>query len=456
MRYLKKQWIYAASLVLLLGAVFIFNYLQGAEQSVTLVAVDINPGMELIVNKRGLVDQVSLLNEDAKLLLSGKDLKNEDVYEALQIIFAKAEQQGYLDTESGKKWIWLSIVGVGEAAYAIDPQKITVQDKNYNVEVFSVNEQQWEKAKQEQLSLNKYIVKELAAEKGVPLNEEQLRSQSILSSLQQAGVDPQDLFDIEPERNMDKDPSANSAQSEPTGSAGTINNSGGVQGEHERVSDAPAQQQPDTSAVIAQEQPAAEKADKSPQAGSKVEVRKLKFEVKLAADGKVKLDYKNKDGKSEAVFERKAKQDEEKRQGQQAVTFAEQLIKQLDLNEQSDRKTVLSLLISALNMKQDEWLELEFEAEYSNGGKFKFELENPLKDQIKAEEKKKEQEKKEQEKANKKAKEQDKKKDKEKEKDKEIHKDKVKEQGEKQEKAKKPAKTGKKDNNDDDDDNDDD
>lgn len=92
-----------------------------------------------------------------------------------------------------------------------------------------------------------------------------------------------------------------------------------------------------------------------------------------------------------------------------AVSFAENLMKQLDLNEQSDRKAVQSLLLSALKIEEDGWLELQFEAEYSNGGKLKFQLENPLKAQIKAEEKKQEQERKEQEKANKKAEAQDKK-----------------------------------------------
>lgn len=487
MRFLKKQWIYAASLILLLGAVFIFNYLQGAKQPVTFVAVDINPGLELVVNKHGRVDQVNLLNEDAMLLLSGKELENEDVYEALQLIFAQAEQQGYLDPESGKKWIWLSIVGVGEAAYAIDPHKITVQDKSYYVEVFALNEQQREKAQQEQLSLNKYIVKERAAEKGIPLSAEQLRSQSILSSLQEAGVDPLDLFDegpktehiaaldqqvkdsnedskavaepparqtsVQQEPILEEDSSANRVQSEAAGNGEIPEDSRRAQGADERNSVASVQQQPGTSAVQAQEEPAAEKTGKSPQAGSQDIVQKLNLEIKLAVDGKVKLDYKIKDGKPEAKLERKVKQNQEKQQGQQAVSFAENLLKQLDLNEQSDRKAVQSLLLSALKIEEDGWLELQFEAEYSNGGKLKFQLENPLKAQIKAEEKKQEQERKEQEKANKKAEAQDKKKDKDNDNNNDKNNGNAKGQGEKPQQANMPAQSGKKNhkNNDDND-----
>ncbi|MFD3257586.1 YusW family protein [Paenibacillus lentus] len=429
-RYLKKQWIYAASLVLLLGVVFVFNYLLGSKQPATLVAIDINPGIELIVNKQGMIDQVNLLNDEAKQLLSEEEVVNQDFYQAVQWIFTQAEVQGYLDIETEKKWIWLSIVDLGQGAYSIDPQKISAPNQGYEVEVFTANEQQLEQAKDAKLTLNKYIVLELAEEKGIHLSAEQLRSQSILHSLQQAEVDPEELFKGSPPlggepltnealnqvqdksvsekdkpneeqgMNLDKEIPAKGSQGKPEGAGSIMNNNSSVRPSDER--DLPAQKQTDES-IKAQEQSAADKAEKTPKANSKPEIQKLKLEVKLAEDGEIKLEYKNKDGHAEAKVEKKSKQQEEKQEGQQAITFAEKVIKHLDLQEKSERSIVVSRVISSLNLKQNEWHEIEFEVEFSDGSEFEFESINPLKTREEAKGKKKAQEQKEHEKKEKKA-----------------------------------------------------
>lgn len=465
-RYLNKYGIYAASFVLLLGVFFILQYLQGTKQNATLVAIDINPGIELVVNSRGFVDQATPMNEEARQLLSGEEVKNRDVYEALQRIFAKAEQQGYLDAKSGQSWVWLSVVDLGPGAYLIDPQKVGGADKGIHVEVFTADEQQWELAKQERLSLNKYIVKELAAEKGIQLSAEQLRSQSILRSLEQAGVDPEELFDgqgqpaaggqergsalapggsrHEPakdggasvyqqddslwkmgeqssrsdqgEEGQDRIKQAAAGQhsqqtngketgnpdaagtdaSDRKESAGTAggSSSGRVHDANGRPSDSAAQNQPGAGNAKPEGQTGDGQAEKPSKGDSHAEIRELKLEVKLAADGKLKLEYENKDGKVQAQVEKKTSEGEAKQQGSQAISFAENVIKHLDLNSKSGRQVVLSRVITALNIKQSEWLELKIAVDYSNGGKLEYEFDNPIKAQIEARENKQEQDKK--------------------------------------------------------------
>lgn len=531
-RYLKKQWLYAASLVLLLGVVFIFNYMLGSKQPATLVAIDINPGIELVVNQQGLIDEVNLLNEEAEQLLSGKELVNQDFYQAVQWLLAHAEEHGYLDAETEKKWIWLSIVDLGPGAYSIDPAQISVQDKGYHVEIFKVDEQQLEQAKAAELTLNKYIVLELAAEKGIELNPEQLRNQSILNSLHQAGVDPVDLF-AEPLQQSGKDESSNESWESDLSKTERNNYNNGMDsglpdGRNEKESFAtseeeqreaeqrareavasqpaeqieeqvarrdnedpikesqagqekagdlvdnssargssgtelPMQKPNDSSIAKVQDQAAADQTENTPKPNSKPEIHKLMLQVKLADDGEIKVEYKNKDGKIEAKVERKSKQKEEKQQGQQAVVFAENVIKHLNVQEKSERKIVVSRVISSLSIKQNEWHEIGFEVEFSNGSVHEFESVNPLIAEDKAQAKKKDQEqkelekkaeqaKKDQEKANKKAQEIEK----EKEKEKALEKAKEKEAEQKKEQAKKAKKAKKKNKDENDDDNDED
>ncbi len=495
MRYLKKQWMYAASIVLLLGVVFFYNYLQQPKQSATLVAIDINPGIELVVNQQGMIDQVNLLNEEAKLLLSGKELVNQQFYQAVQWIIDQAEEHGYLDADTEKKWVWLSIVDLGNGAQSIDPKQISAQAKRYNVEVFAANKQQLEQAKDAELTLNKYIVLELAAEKGIELTPEQLRSQSILSSLQQAGVDPEALFAKplqlsgkvqSPNESLNSSPSRAepqnsiqdvdaeiadhrneegafaSSQGEQVGAGSLVDNSSVNESNGTEL---PTLKPIDSSNAEVREQLEADKAEIMPKANSKTEIQKLNLQVKLVDDGEIKVEYKQKDGRIEAKVERKTKQKEDKQQGQQAVTFAENVIKHLNLQDRSDRKVVVSRIISSLNVKQNEWHEIEFEVKFSNGSELEFEAVNPLKAEEEAQAKKKEQqqkeqkqkelkkkaeqEKKDQEKANKKEKEI------EKEKENALEKAKKKEAEQKKEQAKKAAKKNNKDENDDDDDEDD-
>ncbi|WP_246021429.1 anti-sigma-I factor RsgI family protein [Paenibacillus lentus] len=473
-RYLKKHWIYAASLVLLLGVIFIYNNMLGSKQTTTLVAIDINPGIELIVNQQGLIDEVNVLNEEAKQLLSGKELVNQDFYEAVRWLFAQAEKYGYLNAEAENKWIWLSIVDLGTGAYSIDPEQIITQDMGYHVEVFTADEQQLEQAKTAELTLNKYFVLELAAEKGIKLNHEQLRSQSILNSLHQAGVDPEALF-AKPLQSGKDDSSNELWNSEPTdglhvkqstaigqeeqgeaeqrarGAAGSQPaepiEEQRTRGDHEAPSqeeqvragslddnssarnssgaELSVQKPLDSSIAKVQERAAADKAEKTPKTNFKTDIQKLKLKVKLADDGEIKVEYENKDGQLEAKVERKNKQSEEKQQGQQAVAFVKNVIKHLKLQEKKDRKIVVSRVISSLNIKQNEWREIEIEVEFTNGSELEFESVNPLKAQKN-----------------------------EKEKEKVVEKAKEREAKQNKKQAKKEAKKHNKDNNDDGDDDD--
>lgn len=192
-RWLRQAWWLAASIVLLIGAVFLWKPSTG--NASTMVAIDINPSMELYVRQDGRIDRVKPLNDDAKKLLSERELKGQNFYDAVHAIVDEAAKQGFLNAGEGKRWILLSTVELRSAPFVPDKQKVETSENGYDLEWFEADRELMDKAQKAKLSLNKYIVYEKAGEKGIRLNIDDLRSRSVAAALAGAGVDPQRFFD---------------------------------------------------------------------------------------------------------------------------------------------------------------------------------------------------------------------------------------------------------------------
>lgn len=200
-----RRWIVAAaaSLLLLIGLSMGIRAIPGMSEPVALVAVDINPSIELLIDKKGKVDQVTLVNEDAKRLIEQKELIDQPFYKAVQAIVAKAKTQGYLDVNTNKKYVYLSVVDLDDrkqTAFDLDVEKLSETVKEFDFEVYHADQQKRQQARKMGLTLNKYIVYKQAQKKGITLNVEELRNHSIESSLTDAGMSPQTIFDEEEER----------------------------------------------------------------------------------------------------------------------------------------------------------------------------------------------------------------------------------------------------------------
>lgn len=89
----------AACLVLVLG-IGVFRNKKTDDTPVAdaaIVCIDVNPSIELSVNKHDKVTAAVALNEDAQKVLSGMDLKNVDLDVALNAIMGALLKNGYLD-----------------------------------------------------------------------------------------------------------------------------------------------------------------------------------------------------------------------------------------------------------------------------------------------------------------------------------------------------------------------
>ena len=83
----------AAALTLVVGG---FGY-QSNFMEYTVVGIDVNPSVELSVNKQDKILSATAVNEDGAAILSGMDLKNVDTKIAVNAIIGAMVQQGYMD-----------------------------------------------------------------------------------------------------------------------------------------------------------------------------------------------------------------------------------------------------------------------------------------------------------------------------------------------------------------------
>ena len=89
----------AACLALILGIGLVRNRQTNPvqEEAEAIVSIDVNPSIELTVNKQDKVTSATALNEDAKVVLSDMNLKNVDLSVALNAIMGALLKNGYLD-----------------------------------------------------------------------------------------------------------------------------------------------------------------------------------------------------------------------------------------------------------------------------------------------------------------------------------------------------------------------
>ncbi len=83
----------AASLLLIFG----MGMFRSDVKANSVVSIDINPSIEITVNKHDKVVATNALNEDAQIVLQGMDLKNVDLDIALNAIIGSLLKNGYLD-----------------------------------------------------------------------------------------------------------------------------------------------------------------------------------------------------------------------------------------------------------------------------------------------------------------------------------------------------------------------
>lgn len=100
----------AAALLLIVGAAGLYANLSADRY---IVAVDVNPAVELRVNGFDRISAVTLKNDDAKALIDESDLKGKSVSDAVDVLTEKLCGDGYLTENSNG--VLVSVQGGNEA-----------------------------------------------------------------------------------------------------------------------------------------------------------------------------------------------------------------------------------------------------------------------------------------------------------------------------------------------------
>jgi len=97
---LKKILSVAAALIVLVAVVMVGAGIYNNNTAVTYIGLDVNPSLQLKVNSADKVVDVVALNDDARELLAGLDLKGTDTNVALHAVIGALVKNGHLNDRS--------------------------------------------------------------------------------------------------------------------------------------------------------------------------------------------------------------------------------------------------------------------------------------------------------------------------------------------------------------------
>ena len=165
------------------------------------LVVDINPSIELGLDKSNHVKSVSALNKDANSILFNQSLIGKSVDYALEQIMKAAIELGYLKNEEEPHNVLLTYVPVKNEG--IDPEKLTTKVKDTlekqrviaEVETLVSTESIRQAAKKLGVSAGKYIVLLEAHENGLDISPQEIKANSLSKTITSFGGDLNELLD---------------------------------------------------------------------------------------------------------------------------------------------------------------------------------------------------------------------------------------------------------------------
>lgn len=169
-----------------------------------VVAIDINPGLELELDSRSRVLRAVPKNEDGRTVLSALSLRGLDVYTAAERVVRHSQEAGFIagdrdnlvlaaivELGSGKRGVLVPKTNKLEEAIV---SALKERGAEGFVAVSRVQPEIREAAIDEGLTVNKYIVLQKVQSMGVALSAQEVRSESVKSILDRAGLAPELMF----------------------------------------------------------------------------------------------------------------------------------------------------------------------------------------------------------------------------------------------------------------------
>ncbi|GAX91537.1 anti-sigma factor domain-containing protein [Effusibacillus lacus] len=161
-----------------------------------VVAIDINPSLELFLDSENRVVRFVPLNKDAETLLNGLHLEKKVLNEAIPDILKNSMELGYIKNEK-ENLIMVSVTQLQNGGTAVDSKSLeilileTLQSHISGfLKVNLVDRHLYYKAKEQGVSVNKFILAQEAQQQGVNLDfgNNADGSESTARVLQKAGL----------------------------------------------------------------------------------------------------------------------------------------------------------------------------------------------------------------------------------------------------------------------------
>lgn len=174
------------------------------------VSVDINPSLELYVNRFDKVIGVHAFNEEAVQLIKASDgMKNKNVDAALEQILNKAEEAGYLKKDGENTvMIVVSSGNIKEEAAITDKMSKTSTavlsniSSNYEVILEKTKVESYKRAKEQNISPGKVILANRFKEAKPEINEEEIKHMPLQQAIKQ--IEKDEDKEIEPSKAITK------------------------------------------------------------------------------------------------------------------------------------------------------------------------------------------------------------------------------------------------------------
>lgn len=183
------QWVKLASVACLLFLIFSMYPTKPAEAAY-IVAIDINPSMEVYLDKDFKVTRVVTLNPEGDRIITKIDYNKKYISEMVKLIIDQCVTEKYL-TSSTNERVTTSIIPIkdeyklNEAVLQSMFQNSLKQDAvTADVNVTLGSKEILEKAHQLKLSVNKYKIYEKLKQKGISVSLETVQSSSITNLLE--------------------------------------------------------------------------------------------------------------------------------------------------------------------------------------------------------------------------------------------------------------------------------
>jgi hypothetical protein len=200
--------------ILFLSVIGFTIFSSSTEEQSYVVAIDINPSIEIYADDNLSIVGIKALNQDGQLIVESIDPETKELDQVVTEIVDQSVNQNYLKkTEKGA--VAITVIPLKEDAHSLENiiqhvVQASLQAKGVQAEIQVVTETKrtLEKAKEINLSINKYRLYEGLKSKGIEVDLDVLRGQSIVQINRLEGPSSEQMTEKETDRAEGKSPQA--------------------------------------------------------------------------------------------------------------------------------------------------------------------------------------------------------------------------------------------------------